>query len=90
MAFSWPEFTALVPVDDARSFTAKFRSYDQRNDECYYVISLFEGQNQVGQFMAQVGLFWAGDDWTGLGFVERLQSELREVAATGRANTDYQ
>lgn len=89
MAFTFPQFGEPIPVDVQRSWTASFDSYDQRNDDVYYVVTLHEAGREVGRFMVQVGLHWAGDDWTGPDFVERLRKEIHRAAATGKTNTSY-
>lgn len=87
MAFTFPTFNESLGGD--RSWTGTFDSYDQRNDDVYYVITLFEDGKQVARFMAQVGIAWAGDDWTGPELTERLRRDLAEVAASGTTNTSY-
>jgi hypothetical protein len=89
MSFSWPVFSDPVPLSGGRTWTAQFESYDQRNDDCYYAVTVHEGDRVIGRFMVQVGLWWAGNDWTGPEFVERLAKELGQVAATGHTNTTY-
>jgi hypothetical protein len=88
MAFSFPEFPQATAIDGQRSWTARFDSYDQRNDDVYYAVTLRDDGHEA-QFFVQVGMSWAGDDWTGPDFVERLQQEIQRVAATGKANTSY-
>jgi hypothetical protein len=82
MSFTFPPFSEPTPIDAGRSWTATFDSFDQRNDEAY-VVTVREAGREDARFMAQIGLYWAGDDWTGPGFVPRLRDELRRVAATG-------
>jgi hypothetical protein len=89
MAFAFPQFNAPVTIDAQRSWTATFDSYDQRNDDVYYLVTLREDGREVARFMVQVGLYWAGDDWTGPGFAGRLHDELHKVAVTGKTNTSY-
>jgi endonuclease YncB( thermonuclease family) len=89
MAFSFPQFREPMPIDTQRSWTATFDSYDQRNDDVYYVVTIREGGTDVARFMVQVGLYWAGNDWTGPGFIKRLHQELHKVAVTGKTNTSY-
>jgi hypothetical protein len=83
--FTFPAFSEPTPIDAKRSWTATFDSYDQRNEDCYYVVTLSTGE----RFMVQVALYWAGDDWSGPGFAERLKQEIHKVAATGKTNTSY-
>jgi len=89
MAFVFPAFDEPAAVGRGRSWTAGFESYDQRNDDVYYVVALHQDAREVDRFVVQVSLHWAGDDWTGPDFLERLTRELHAVAATGRTNTTY-
>ena len=65
------------------------RQHDQRNEDCYYVITLHQGEGVTASFMAQAGTEFAGDDWTGPAFLNELRRRLAEVAATGKTNTSY-
>lgn len=78
MSFTYPQFNEAT-------WSAKFDSYDQRNDDVYYVITLADGK----RIMAQVSVAWAGDDWTTPEFTERLRQELERIAATGKSNTSH-
>jgi hypothetical protein len=89
MSFTFPDFPEPTPIDAQRSWTATVDSYDQRNDEAYYLVTLQETGREAGRFMVQVGLYWAGDDWTGPGFLPRLRDEIHRVAATRKTNTSY-
>jgi hypothetical protein len=89
MAFTFPQFHEPTAIDAQSSWTATFTSYDQRNDDVYYVVTIHKGAREVARFMVQVGLYWAGDDWTGPGFGERLQQEIHKVAVTSKTNTSY-
>lgn len=89
MAFTFPEFSEPVAIDAQRSWTATFDSYDQRNDDVYYVVTLREVSGATMNLMVRVGLDWAGDDWTGLELLDRLRKEIHGVAATGKSNTHY-
>ena len=42
MPFRWPVFEEAVPIDSVSSWTAVQESYDQRNDDCYYIVTLLE------------------------------------------------
>jgi hypothetical protein len=89
MEFRFPEYAVPRQIDAQRAWTATFESYDQRNDDVYYVVTIHEGARQVGSFMVQVWLSWAGDDWRRPDFEERLRQDIHEVAATGKTNTSY-
>jgi hypothetical protein len=89
MTFAFPVFDEPVAIDGRRSWTAVFDSYDQRNDDVYYVVTVHGGTPEAARFVVQVPLYWAGDDWTGPEFVERLRPELHALASTGRTNTRY-
>jgi hypothetical protein len=66
-----------------------FDSYDQRNDDIYYMVTIRDERHEVTRFMVQVFPYWAGEDWTGPGFVECLHREIHKVAVTGTTNTGY-
>jgi hypothetical protein len=36
--FEWPRFDAPTVLGGGRTWTATFDSYDQRNDDAYYVV----------------------------------------------------
>jgi hypothetical protein len=89
MSFTFPEFSQPTAIDAQRAWTAVFESYDQRNDDAYYIVTLHEAGRSVERFFVQVGLHWAGDDWTGPEFLDRLRDEIDRVARTGKSNTSY-
>ena len=89
MEFKWPSFTEPVVIDPLRSWTAAFDSYDQRNDNCYYIVTLRENDQAPRRFMAQVDVGWAGDDWTSPEFAARLREGIGWVAREGTSNTSY-
>ena len=45
------------------AWTAVFDSYDQRNDDLYYVVSIHEAGHEVTRFMIQLFPSWAGESW---------------------------
>ena len=85
----FPEFETPVTVDSQRSWTATFDSYDQRNEDVYYLVTINDADHNTARFVVQVGLYWSGDDWSDPSFTERLQQEIHEVAVTGETNTSY-
>jgi hypothetical protein len=89
MEFTWPRFDHPNAIDERRSWTAVFESYDQRNEDIYYVVAVSEDGREVDRFMVQVWQHRADDDWTGPDFVEDLRGDIHRVAATGRTNTGY-
>lgn len=90
MSSEFPEFDEPIAIDARRSWTARFDSYDQRQEDCYYAVALHQDGREVARFMAEVSLHWAGDDWSAAEFVERLRQELQDVAVQGKTNTTYQ
>ena len=88
MSFTFPAFASPITIDGG-TWTATFDSYDQRLDACYYVVMLRDAAGRPTRLVAQVPLWWAGEDWTAPDFVERLLTELHAVAQTGRSNTEY-
>lgn len=85
----FPAFRDRSALDATRSWTAAFESWDQRKDDVYYVITLYEGEAAVARFMAQVSPPWVGERWDAPAYLERLRAELHAVAARGQGNTDY-
>jgi hypothetical protein len=89
----WPEFTARQSYDGSapfadvlplRGWTAKFDSYDQYRDYCYYVVTTYDGDRAAAEFMVQVHAPLDGPE---------LENELRKsiatVAADGKTNTSW-
>jgi hypothetical protein len=89
MSFTFPRFDRPTAIDATRSWTADFDSYDQRNDDCYYRVTIREGDREVARFHVVIALDWAGDDWTGPEFATRLREEIHKVANDGKPNTAY-
>jgi hypothetical protein len=89
-AFAWPQFDDKQPLADGRSWTARFDSFDEYRDDCYYLVTLWSGDQLLGELMAQVGTHWAGDNFAVPTFEPELKRRIAAVAATGRANTDAQ
>jgi len=89
MEFTWPAFNEPIVIDPSRSWTATFDSYDQRNDNCYYIVTLLESNKEPRRFMAQVDVGWAGSDWTCPDFASRLRNGIDYVARDGKTNTSY-
>lgn len=89
MGFAWPRFDEPVAIDERRSWTAAFDSYDQRNESGYYAVTLLEAGREPRRFMAQIDMGWAGDDWTTPEFVSGVRSRIGWVAREGEANTAY-
>jgi hypothetical protein len=89
MSFDFPRFDQPVAIDDDRSWTAVFDSYDQRNDDIYYIITIARAGRPADRLVAQIWPSWAGDDWTTRDFGERLRSQLHAIATQGESNTDY-
>ena len=56
---------------------------------CYYYVRLYEGEVWVADFFVEVGMEFAGDDWSGPGFINELRARIASVAATGKTNTEY-
>ncbi|MBX3229693.1 MAG: hypothetical protein KIT84_05110 [Labilithrix sp.] len=83
--FAWPAFETPRPLDGGRSWTATFDSYDQHHEVCHYLVRIFEGEHRVGELMAEVGLEFAGDDWTAPGFLPELTERIARAAAATRS-----
>jgi hypothetical protein len=85
----FPAFDEPTPIDEQRSWVATFESYDQRNDDVYYDVSVRVDGRETARFIAQVGLYWAGDDWTGPEFGDSIKQRIHHVAISGESNTTY-
>jgi hypothetical protein len=85
---SWPEFTN-EPLDGNRAWSATFDSYEERRDDVYYVVTLSDGGQVVGTFMAAVSAAFSSDDCPDSEVAATLRKRIGQVAATGKANTSY-
>jgi hypothetical protein len=85
---SFPEYPRLLPLPDGRSWSAELDSYDQRNENVYYEVTLHDPQGDVARFMVQVDVGWA-PEFSTPDFTGRLRGELGRLAAAGVSNTDY-
>jgi hypothetical protein len=88
MSTDFPQFDEPSKLDGTRRWTAEFDSYDARNDDCYYILSVDDGGRTIARFVAQISLVDL-DDWTTPEFVEAVRRKLQRVAATGQSNTEY-
>jgi len=68
------------PLPDGREWTAELESFDQRNDDAYYAVNLYRGDELVSCVMAVVHAAAPRD------VIER---SIAAVADAGRSNTDY-
>lgn len=89
VSFTMPEFPEPTAIDEARSWTATYDSYDQRHDVSYYRVTIHKGAHDVGQIMVEVFMSPAGDDWGTADFVPYMRDEIHQVAVEGTSNTDY-
>jgi hypothetical protein len=90
MSFTWPNYQDEA-LGDGRTWSGTFDSFDQRNDEVYYVITLHEGGRDLEPFMVAVATGWIGDG-SALkkpDFVPKLRDKIALVAKAGKTNTDY-
>ncbi len=89
MEFRWPNFDEVMELDGSRTWTAAFDSYDQRNENCYYIITLHEKGKPSRRYMAQIDVGWAENDWRVPSFAARLKDRLEWLARAGATNTNY-
>ena len=85
----FPQFPQPTPIDGQRAWTAAFESFDQRNDDLYYVVDLHDGGQRTARFLVQVSPTLHPDEWDGPKFVEQVRQAIAKVAATGKTNTSY-
>ena len=84
-----PRFAEPTPIDATRSWTAEFDSYDQRNDDLYYVVTTHDGDRPTARFMVRVFAYGI-ENWLTPEFVGVVRDALHRAAEQGRTNTDYQ
>lgn len=89
MGSTFPQFPEPTPLDAERAWTAMFESFDQRNDDIYYVVDIHEGGKRTARFIVQVWPNLPPDEWDGPAFVEKVRQEIAKVAATNKTNTSY-
>jgi hypothetical protein len=90
MKFAWPQFPTPQRLDDLRSWTASFDSYNEYHNDAYYRVKLYRGEELLNEFMIKVDISWAGEDYyANPTFVPQLTKMLAEWAADGKTNTEY-
>jgi hypothetical protein len=77
----WPEFSDPQPLDDGRTWTARFDSWNERLDDIYYLATV-DGTS----FMVQL---YISVDFRLPVFPELLRRGLGAQAATGSTNTEH-
>lgn len=85
----WPQFLRPTRLGDGRSWTAVFDSFDQRNDDVYYYLTISEAGRDPSAFFARVSVPPEGEGAGGPALRALLREELHRLAESGRANTDY-
>ncbi|MBI2565916.1 MAG: hypothetical protein HYV63_02635 [Candidatus Schekmanbacteria bacterium] len=83
----FPDFPEPRAIDARRSWTARFDSYDQRNEDFYYAIELQEAGRRAALIMAKVASPLS--DRSTPAFVDEIARDLARVAAGGKSNTAY-
>lgn len=86
----WPQFLMPTRLPDGRAWTAVFESYDQRNDDVYYYVTLTEEGRDAAGFHVRVCVPPEGEGSSGPALRGLLRGEIHRVAESGRANTEYQ
>lgn len=87
MESAWPEFQTKQPLENGRSWTARFDSYDQYRERCYYLIRVFDGDALVNEFMVLVDTEFPSE--TVQQMLPELTARLTRLAAGGTSNTDW-
>lgn len=82
----WPEFTQPTAIGADRSWTARFESFDQRNDDCYYEITLWMRGAPEKTIWGRVTV---GYGRTNEETETSIRRDLHRIAASGAANTEY-
>jgi hypothetical protein len=89
MKTSWPQFLRPTRLEDGRSWTAVFESFDQRNDDVYYYITIVEPGCDPSAFFVRVSVPPEGEGSSGPALRALLREDIHRMAESGRANTDY-
>ena len=85
--FAFPQFNEPTPLDDGRAWTARFESFDQRNDNVYYTIRILVDGKVTSTFIGRVS--YVGDTQDEAQIRESFTFFLARIAASGQTNTDY-
>jgi hypothetical protein len=89
MKASWPQFLHPTRLGDGRSWTAVFDSFDQRNDDVYYYVTVVEPGRDPNACFVRVSVPPEGQGSGGPALRALLREEINGLAESGRANTDY-
>ncbi len=84
----FPDFLESRPLSSGRSWSAVFESFDQKNDDLYYVISIYRAGYELSRFMVKI----FDDPSAGVSREERekrIENDLFNCAKEGRPNTSY-
>ena len=87
MSFAFPQFGALNALGGRRSWTARFESFDPRNDVVYYTIRLHDDGAVTGELIGAV--MYPTSPSAGAELEAAIASQLRDIALSGETNTDY-
>lgn len=81
------DFADPITLADGRTWTARFDSFDQRTDCCYYGLAV-TGPTGTSRFVVRVDIWWSESDVEPK-YRERLQDELSALARKGHTNTEW-
>jgi nucleoside-specific outer membrane channel protein Tsx len=85
----WPQFSIPNSLKEGKSWTAVFDSYDQRNENCFYSITIHKKDTEPISFMGCLDYTWAVDGMSDAEIENGLRTRLAEVAQSGKTNTNY-
>lgn len=89
MKATWPQFLKPTRLGDGRAWTAVFDSYDQRNDDVYYYVTIVEAGGDPRGFFVKAAVPPEGESSAGPALRSLLREEIHRLAEEGRSNTDY-
>lgn len=89
MKTRWPQFLKPTRLSDGRAWTAVFDSFDQRNDDVYYYVTVVEEGRDPSGFFVQVSVPPEGEGSAGPALRSFLRAEINRLADDGCPNTDY-
>ncbi len=77
-----PQFPDMVRVDDEISWTAAFDSWDEYNNNAYYLLTVYKRGRESARFFVRLDYFGADDNAS-------IQERLTSYARDENTNTDY-
>ena len=84
----WPEFPEAISLEGDRAWTARYDSWDERNDDVYYLVTIREAKSAPRRFMASISSVGV-DALESSALLASVRDQLQRIATNGVANTSY-